>query len=33
MTDLQTSLLVIGGVIVVGVISYNKWQEHKPANP
>lgn len=29
MTDLQTSLLVIGGVIVVGVISYNKWQEHK----
>jgi FtsZ-interacting cell division protein ZipA len=29
MTDLQTSLIVIGGVIVVGVISYNKWQEHK----
>lgn len=29
MTDLQTSLMIIGGVIVVGVISYNKWQEHK----
>lgn len=29
MNDLQTSLFVIGGVIVVGVISYNKWQEHK----
>jgi FtsZ-interacting cell division protein ZipA len=29
MTDLQTSLIVIGGAIVVGVISYNKWQEHK----
>ncbi|MCA1323511.1 cell division protein ZipA C-terminal FtsZ-binding domain-containing protein [Herbaspirillum sp. alder98] len=29
MIDLQTSLIVIGGVFVVGVISYNKWQEHK----
>ncbi|HWT72430.1 MAG TPA: cell division protein ZipA C-terminal FtsZ-binding domain-containing protein [Oxalicibacterium sp.] len=29
MNDLQTSLLIIGGVIVVGVISFNKWQEHK----
>jgi FtsZ-interacting cell division protein ZipA len=29
MTDLQTSLIAIGGVVVVGVISYNKWQEHK----
>ncbi|WDZ98165.1 cell division protein ZipA C-terminal FtsZ-binding domain-containing protein [Herbaspirillum sp. WKF16] len=29
MMDLQTSLIVIGGVFVVGVISYNKWQEHK----
>jgi FtsZ-interacting cell division protein ZipA len=29
MTDLQASLLLIGGAIVVGVISYNKWQEHK----
>ncbi|WP_034297460.1 cell division protein ZipA C-terminal FtsZ-binding domain-containing protein [Herbaspirillum sp. RV1423] len=29
MTDLQTSLIIIGGVIVVAVISYNKWQEHK----
>ncbi len=29
MTDLQTSLIIIGGVIVVGVISYNKWQENK----
>lgn len=29
MTDLQTSLIIIGGAIVAGVISYNKWQEHK----
>ena len=29
MTDLQTSLMLIGGTIVVAVISYNKWQEHK----
>ncbi|HVL76593.1 MAG TPA: cell division protein ZipA C-terminal FtsZ-binding domain-containing protein [Noviherbaspirillum sp.] len=29
MTDLQASLLIIGGTIVVGVISYNKWQEYK----
>jgi hypothetical protein len=29
MTDLQMSLIAIGGTIVVGVISYNKWQEHK----
>ncbi|WP_025916462.1 cell division protein ZipA C-terminal FtsZ-binding domain-containing protein [Herminiimonas sp. CN] len=29
MTDLQISLIAIGGTIVVGVISYNKWQEHK----
>ncbi len=29
MTDLQASLLLIGGAIVVGVITYNKWQEHK----
>lgn len=29
MTDLQTSLFVIGGAIIVGVISYNKWQEYK----
>lgn len=29
MTDLQTSLIVIGAAIVVGVISYNKWQEYK----
>lgn len=28
-TDLQLSLLAAGGVFVVGVISYNKWQEHK----
>ena len=27
MTELQTSLIAIGGVIVVGVVSYNKWQE------
>lgn len=29
MTDLQTSLMAIGGAIVAGVISYNKWQEYK----
>ena len=29
MTDLQASLMVIGGTIVAGVISYNKWQEYK----
>ena len=29
MTDLQASLMIIGGSIVVGVISYNKWQEYK----
>ncbi|KAF3999123.1 cell division protein ZipA C-terminal FtsZ-binding domain-containing protein [Glaciimonas immobilis] len=29
MTDLQTSLFVVGGAIIVGVVSYNKWQEHK----
>jgi FtsZ-interacting cell division protein ZipA len=29
MTDLQTSLMAIGGTILVGVISYNKWQEYK----
>lgn len=27
MTELQASLVAIGGAIVVGVISYNKWQE------
>ncbi len=29
MTDLQASLIIIGGTIVVGVISFNKWQEYK----
>jgi FtsZ-interacting cell division protein ZipA len=29
MTDLQASLMVIGGTIVAGVITYNKWQEYK----
>lgn len=29
MTDLQASLIAIGGIIVAGVVSYNKWQEHK----
>lgn len=29
MNDLQISLILIGGAIVVGVISFNKWQEHK----
>ena len=29
MTELQASLIAIGGAIVAGVISYNKWQEYK----
>lgn len=29
MTDLQISLMAIGGTIVVAVVSYNKWQEYK----
>jgi len=29
MTDLQMSLIAAGGVFVVGVITYNKWQEYK----
>lgn len=29
MTDLQMTLIAAGGVFVAGVISYNKWQEHK----
>lgn len=27
--DLQTSLMAIGGAIVVAVFTYNKWQEYK----
>jgi FtsZ-interacting cell division protein ZipA len=29
MTDLQISLLAIGGTLVVGVVIFNKWQEYK----
>ena len=29
MTDLQLSLMAVGGTIVVGVVSYNKWQEYR----
>jgi hypothetical protein len=29
MTDLQLSLIGAGGAFIVGVFSYNKWQEHK----
>lgn len=29
MTELQMSLIAIGGTIVAGVIFYNKWQEYK----
>lgn len=29
MTDLQASLMAIGGAIVAAVITYNKWQEYK----
>ena len=29
MTDLQISLLAVGGTLVVGVVIFNKWQEYK----
>ena len=29
MTDLQISLLAIGGALVAGVLIFNKWQEYK----
>ncbi len=29
MTDLQTSLIAFGAVIVAGVIGYNKWHEYR----
>lgn len=29
MTELQVSLIVIGAVIIIGVIAYNKWQEFR----
>ncbi|MDL2284093.1 cell division protein ZipA C-terminal FtsZ-binding domain-containing protein [Oxalobacter sp. OttesenSCG-928-P03] len=29
MTELQISLIVIGAVIIIGVIVYNKWQEYR----
>jgi FtsZ-interacting cell division protein ZipA len=29
MSEFQTSLLLIGALVVVGVIAYNKWQEHR----
>ena len=29
MTDFQMSLIAAGGVFIVAVISYNKWQEYK----
>lgn len=29
MTDLQLSLIALGGIVVVGVVFYNKWQERK----
>ncbi|MFZ6861048.1 cell division protein ZipA C-terminal FtsZ-binding domain-containing protein [Undibacterium sp. Ji67W] len=29
MTDLQISLLIAGGTLVVGVVIFNKWQEYK----
>jgi len=29
MTDFQISLIAAGGVFIVGVITYNKWQEYK----
>jgi FtsZ-interacting cell division protein ZipA len=29
MTDLEAGLIAIGATFLVGVVSYNKWQEHK----
>lgn len=29
MTELQISLIVIGAVIIIGVIAYNRWQEYR----
>ncbi len=29
MTDLEKSLIAIGGIFVAGVFVYNKWQEYK----
>jgi hypothetical protein len=29
MTELQTSLIAVGGTVIVGVFAYNKWQEYK----
>ena len=29
MTDLQITLFGAGGVFIVGVFSYNKWQEYR----
>lgn len=29
MSEFQASLLAIGALVVVGVIGYNKWQEHR----
>jgi hypothetical protein len=29
MTDLQMGLIGLGGVAVLGVLAYNKWQERK----
>jgi len=29
MSEFQTSLLLIGALVVVGVLVYNKWQEHR----
>lgn len=29
MTDLQMSLIAVGGVFIVAVFGYNKWQEYK----
>jgi hypothetical protein len=29
MTDLQMGLIGFGGVAVLGVLAYNKWQERK----
>ncbi len=29
MTDLQMGLIGLGGAAVIGVVIYNKWQEHK----
>ena len=33
MTELQMGLIGLGALAVVGVVAYNKWQEHRQRKP